>query len=139
MWFNDTDRYGLNATVDWQSILPAGNGWVKLGAEHRPFAISMYHQLHCIIGIRWSLLLSVEADYNKAEAVRSHANHCFNYLRQLLLCKADTTLEPTEVIRLPNGTWGAAASGNDVLHICRDWTRVRDYVERNTAGWPREG
>ncbi|KAJ7448667.1 hypothetical protein B0H11DRAFT_1744105, partial [Mycena galericulata] len=128
MWFNDTERYSIDAINDWKSLFPPGNGWVKLGVEHRPFAISMYHQMHCIEGIRHALLLSATGEDTKSDAARSHANHCFNYLRQLLLCRADTTLEPTHLVTLTNGTRGAAASGNMVLHICRDWTQVRDFV-----------
>jgi hypothetical protein len=133
MWFKDTDRYALNATADWESVLPPGNGWVKLGSEDRPFSISMYHQLHCLNGIRNALSLTI----NDAAAaqVRSHTNHCFNYMRQLLLCKADTTLEPAETVQLPDGTVAAFASGLMVGHICRDWTEVREFIELNTQGW----
>ncbi|KAJ7037254.1 hypothetical protein C8F04DRAFT_1093061 [Mycena alexandri] len=138
MWFNHTDRYTLNATADWRSVLPPGNGWVKLGLGYRPFSISMYHQLHCIIGIRHALYLSAIGEESRAAATRSHSNHCFNYLRQLLLCGADTTLEPTEVLNLPDGRVGAAASGEGVRHVCRDWTQVRSFVERNWQQWPTE-
>ncbi|KAJ7259364.1 hypothetical protein C8J57DRAFT_1185195 [Mycena rebaudengoi] len=138
MWFNQTNRYYLNSTSDWKSVLPPGNGWVKLGPENRPFSISMYHQMHCMIGIRHALYLSSVGYESEAVAARSHTNHCFNYLQQLLLCRADTTLKRTRVIKLPDGRVGAGASGNGVLHICRDWTQVRHFVEENVAQWPKE-
>ncbi|KAK7045129.1 hypothetical protein R3P38DRAFT_3308804 [Favolaschia claudopus] len=138
MWFNHTERYGLGAYEDWKSVLPGGNGWVKLGPESRPFAVSMYHQLHCVIGIRSALYRASINDTEETLVSLGHINHCFNYLRQLLLCRADTTLEPTTVVKFPDGRVGASALGEGVNHVCRDWTQVRRFVEDNWKGWPKE-
>ncbi|KAJ7605960.1 hypothetical protein DFH06DRAFT_254509 [Mycena polygramma] len=132
MWFNATEYYSPNATEEWHSVIPRGHGWVRLGPEKRPFSVSMYHQLHCINGIRRALLLSTS---EKTAHVRSHTNHCFNYLRQLLLCRADTTLEPTKIARIPSGQLAASASGETVLHVCRDWVQIRSFVEENSSQW----
>ncbi|KAJ7245285.1 hypothetical protein C8J57DRAFT_1242281 [Mycena rebaudengoi] len=139
MWFETPERYALNATDDWASTIPRGHGWVKLGPDHRPFAVTMYHQLHCIDGIRQYLLLSSKGEHSKAKNSKIHASHCFNYLRQLLLCGADITLEPTALVTLGHGKMGEGASGEGVPHTCRDWTQVRSMVEENSSQWVKWG
>ena len=136
MVFNDTDHYQLNASDQWRSLIPQGHGWVHLGPTKRPFAVSMYHQFHCLISIRAIIFNAKEKpDSVAAAAASSHTNHCFSYIRQLLMCGADATLEPTVIVDLPNGKQGAAASGNDVVHQCSDWVQVRDYVEQDFREW----
>ncbi|GBE89059.1 hypothetical protein SCP_1500610 [Sparassis crispa] len=53
---NTTHRYGLTADDDWGTIFPNGNGWVRLGPDGRAFAVSMYHQLHCLDAIRVAMV-----------------------------------------------------------------------------------
>nr|GAT56699.1 predicted protein [Mycena chlorophos] len=128
MNFSWTDRYSIEADEEWASLIPYGHGWVRLGVEKEAFAVSMYHQLHCLNGIRTALLIPREGHTPQLE---SHTNHCFNYLRQLLLCKLDTTLEPTIIAPAGEGKVKASASGENVVHICRDWAQVRRFVENN--------
>ncbi|KAF7312836.1 hypothetical protein MKEN_00967500 [Mycena kentingensis (nom. inval.)] len=127
MMFVTPDFYALNASLHWASLIPCGHGWVRLGEAREPFAVSMYHQIHCLNGIR-SALLSPPSE--RTPHGDGHMNHCFNYLRQLLVCRADTTLEPTQIIR-KDGKVFAAASGEGVVHKCRDWTQIRRFVEDN--------
>lgn len=132
--FNDTTSYGLHDVQQWQTVFPRGGGWVNLGPETRPFSVSMFHQLHCLNGIRHAISQSSAAACNNTTVdpkIRGHTNHCFNFLRQALLCKADTTLEPTTIVDLPKGAHGAAASGNGVLHRCVDYRSVYRFLERN--------
>lgn len=60
-----------------------------------------------------------------------HALHCLTYLRQLVLCSADTTLERAFEAKNVDGRITRAAYGMDITHQCRDWTQVRKYVEDN--------
>ncbi|KAF7345935.1 Hydrolase-4 domain-containing protein [Mycena venus] len=39
---------GPNAREIWATSSSKGFGYVRLGSEHRAFAISMFHQLHCM-------------------------------------------------------------------------------------------
>ncbi|KAH8101717.1 hypothetical protein BXZ70DRAFT_999655 [Cristinia sonorae] len=66
-----------------------------------------------------------------------HATHCLNYLRQTILCSADVTLEP-EVVEGSRDV----GEGVGVVHVCCDWSKVYDFVEKNEAEWEaalREG
>ncbi|KAJ7048673.1 hypothetical protein C8F01DRAFT_1266804 [Mycena amicta] len=128
MTFMSTEFYALDANEEWASLIPYGHGWVRLGMQREPFAVSMYHQLHCLESIRLALL---HGHQNPSPQLKSHTNHCFNYLRQLLLCKADMTLEPTNITRIASGKLLASASGEDVVHVCKDWVQVRRFVEAN--------
>jgi hypothetical protein len=99
-------------------------------SEQDAYAVSMYHQLHCLNSMRYDLLMSRTAREADTKEL-AHAHHCYNYIRQGLLCKADITLEPTKKIMFDNGQIGAAASGSGVTHICRNWVQIREYMESN--------
>ena len=55
----------------------------------------------------------------------------FRYLREFILCNADTTLEESYLIVHENGFKEHGATGMDMIHRCKDWTTVRDYLEDN--------
>ncbi|KAJ3742322.1 hypothetical protein DFH05DRAFT_1461447 [Lentinula detonsa] len=139
MMFNETDHYDFFSTEEWRTLIPKGHGWVHLGSQRRPFAVTMYHQFHCLLSIRQALedvILNQTSQYEAGHS--SHTNHCFSYLRQGLLCKSDTTLEPTMPVDLLGNKHGAAASGSGVLHKCMDWVKVRNYVEDNYLIFAKE-
>ena len=50
-----------------------------------------------------------------------HVNHCFDYLRQAILCSADLALEGI------NGTEGATGWG--VPHLCRNLDEVNGFMD----------
>ncbi|EFR05193.1 hypothetical protein MGYG_08207 [Nannizzia gypsea CBS 118893] len=52
-----------------------------------------------------------------------HMRHCFDYLRQGLMCAADSTLEPVDT-RLGGVTgWGDE-------RVCRDYAALKDWAEK---------
>ncbi|KAK1856289.1 hypothetical protein CCHR01_01037 [Colletotrichum chrysophilum] len=51
-----------------------------------------------------------------------HLDHCFDYLRQSLMCFADPTLEESPVHKEPG--WNAT-------HACNDWDRLFDWAKTN--------
>ncbi|KAJ7022735.1 hypothetical protein C8F04DRAFT_1137192 [Mycena alexandri] len=115
----DSARYGLsdfNAYADWRTtdLFPRSNGFVKLGPEGRTFGIAMFHQMHCLQRIRTAI---VQGDPGH------HTRHCLNLLRQTVLCASDTTLDP---LNSAKGT-----DGLGIVHVCRDWEKVYDFVEEN--------
>ncbi|KAH0828814.1 hypothetical protein J3R83DRAFT_3262 [Lanmaoa asiatica] len=127
MFPEDTVHYPINgddALQQWETQFPTlGKGWVCLGPERRPFALTMYHELHCLGRLRLALEDGVNRTY---EAQDEHVQHCLNYLRMMALCRADVTLEP--VID--------ASLSVDLTqpHLCRDWVQVYDEASRN---WER--
>ncbi|KAF7971434.1 hypothetical protein HWV62_28575 [Athelia sp. TMB] len=117
--------FGLSDTEAWPTwrstdYFPVANGFVRLGPKGRAFGISMFHQMHCLQMMRAAVL-----DNSKAN---SHTRHCFNLLRQAVLCAADTTLDPLDAV---DENSNVGADGVGVVHQCRDWEKVYDYVIEN--------
>ncbi|PYI02569.1 hypothetical protein BO78DRAFT_324687 [Aspergillus sclerotiicarbonarius CBS 121057] len=128
--FHDDPSYyrmeGLTATAEWNAIRPPGNGFVFLGEEHYAFGVSMWHQMHCLNHIRAVLVNGDDGS--------DHTEHCFHYLRQGILCAADTTLEAGGTsMKLPNGD--QVATGVGTVHTCRDWRQVYDWMEAKHEQW----
>ncbi|TCD66352.1 hypothetical protein EIP91_001456 [Steccherinum ochraceum] len=116
----------MQSDMDWSSILPKPwNGFFSLGPNNRPFATSLYHQLHCLDQIRTSFVRS-NVD---AETMR-HVEHCLRYLKDVLLCHADITVEPAEWMEVGGNTM-PGTDGDGVVHSCRDWDKVKEFVEEH--------
>ncbi|KZP07647.1 hypothetical protein FIBSPDRAFT_795302 [Athelia psychrophila] len=122
MAFNDSepymDIYDPDAGPVWDANLPAGRGYIKLGQHPELFGVTMFHQMHCLVRLR--------AVFAGDKDESGHVKHCFNYLRQAILCNADTTLEPGKTVHEHGHE--AVMGGYDTLHQCRDWTQVWDYM-----------
>ncbi|PQE29572.1 Tat pathway signal sequence protein [Rutstroemia sp. NJR-2017a BBW] len=111
--FSEHDEYeNLSHSHDalWDSLLPQTGGFVlrldENGTQHK-YGISMYHSLHCLIMMR----SAIQGLYREIERLNGGENmagdhdhgehgdpthwlHCFDYLRQIILCAADGTIEP---------------------------------------------
>ena len=121
----DTDRYGMHDDNDWASVIPVGHGFVKLDDY---YAVSMYHQMHCLNSFR--KMFNGRND-SRAGHDSLHVVHCLSYLRQMVLCNADVTLEPAFAAQNVDGRKTQAAYGAGVTHQCNDWVQVREFVETN--------
>ncbi|OCH90271.1 hypothetical protein OBBRIDRAFT_731097 [Obba rivulosa] len=110
--------YYSSAEREWESIFPAGGGFVRLGPDQRPFGFTLFHQLHCLSRIREAV---------NARKPTQHVHHCLNYLRQTILCDANPTLEP--IIPILN----ELDVNSEVPRVCMDWTEVYRLAEENHA------
>lgn len=128
MFVEDTQHYQLDNHSEWESLIPRSGGFVHLGPDYVPYGLSMFHQFHCLDMIRTSLL-SVSASQNASLPLPIHTKHCLGYLRQMILCAADTHLEPV----IPY--FPAKAVDSSGLHRCRDWEDVYTEVEKNEKEW----
>lgn len=129
-----------NTSRNWMAILPGQVGYIRLGAFHRVFAISIFHQLHCLVQIA-GLLADMDPDSAPSTALPNwedqnhsgHVQHCFNYIRQNILCGADETKE--------DGGWMCrdfkAFRTDGRERSCRDWSTVYKVVEERHEEWLR--
>ncbi|KAH7915141.1 hypothetical protein BJ138DRAFT_1142421 [Hygrophoropsis aurantiaca] len=131
----DTKRYGISnpqAWSEWRNtdLFPNGNGFVKLGEQGRSFGVSMFHQMHCMQMIRKAII--------HPDTASTHTHHCLNLIRQAILCASDTTLDPINVET--DGTL-KGTDGIGVVHVCRDWEKVYDFVRENhkRSEWNKTG
>ncbi|KAJ7440293.1 hypothetical protein B0H11DRAFT_545345 [Mycena galericulata] len=123
-------HYNIIDDAAWGTLVPPNRGRVKLGEQE--FDVGMYTDLECLDTIRAAYVQMRDGAQVRSEA----AEACLGHLRQAILCTADITLEPAEVICRDDGECpvsGAVASGEFVDHRCRDWTQVRTFVEENQA------
>lgn len=130
----DSDRYGLHDDNDWASVTPLGHGFVKFGEDF--YALSMYHQIHCLNGFRRMFNRNRTTPYTEHDEL--HTLHCLSYLRQLVLCSADVTLEPAFSVIDKRGKKSKGVYGVGVTHECRDWVEVRQFAENNYELWKEE-
>ncbi|KXS95771.1 hypothetical protein AC578_1735 [Pseudocercospora eumusae] len=86
------------------------------------YLLESYHQLHCLKIVRRVFLESLD-DKPLSWPVQ-HARHCFDYFRQFIMCHADNT---------PLYTQGKHTSGDGQVHMCRDWSALRDYATERSA------
>ncbi|EPQ57616.1 hypothetical protein GLOTRDRAFT_137892 [Gloeophyllum trabeum ATCC 11539] len=130
----DAEHFDLWNDTEWGALFPT-SGFVPLPAPQNQttFLISMTHQLHCLDVIRVGFLT------NRTGAAE-HVQHCLRYLRQAVLCYADTTLEEDEPAWFPEERrWRHGGSGVGSVHRCRDWTVVNRYLREHLpppVDWP---
>ncbi|KAK5679722.1 hypothetical protein LTS10_007670 [Elasticomyces elasticus] len=139
----------------WSLIAPLGDGFILLpnstaqGIYDLPlgqstsrgqiYDISVFHQLHCLANIRRHLFAMKtaldEADQHElsAHALQPHDDHvyhCFDYIRQALMCAGDTTIEwprtETDGSRFAVDGWG-------ITHECKDWSAIMEFMEQNSV------
>lgn len=97
------------------------------------YSMTVFHQLHCLAMIKTELNRQT-LRYPAPEHTHENANHiphCFDYIRQGLMCAGDMTLEKAKVnadgvrIRDVNG-WG-------VEHECKNWDDVMRWSEKHRS------
>ena len=110
-------HYQPNDSAEWASLFPAGSGgFVRLGPARRPFGFALFHQMHCLVRIRRAMA---------TRHLTGHVHHCFNYLRQAILCEANPAVEPVIPIL------GRRSVNAEIPHTCRDWSQVYAFAEAN--------
>ncbi|KAM7195936.1 protein of unknown function (DUF3328) domain containing protein [Naviculisporaceae sp. PSN 640] len=139
----DPEKYNLspNQGVPINSVLQSGPN---------AYIISAFHQLHCLMLLhRFHVTMltahmsndnnftTVDANGKLEKAPlltddeTNHAEHCFIYLRQGVLCSGDTTLEQPDMDGLHVGHNPLHGWGTE--HVCRDWDVLSAWAEENAA------
>ncbi|KUJ06496.1 uncharacterized protein LY89DRAFT_769397 [Mollisia scopiformis] len=81
------------------------------------YMMSVFHQLHCVS------YLAEHYQTELTQEVAHHTAHCFDYIRQAIMCAADTTLEgKTE-----------AGPGFGHEHVCKDYDEVLAWANEHTV------
>ncbi|KAB8259680.1 hypothetical protein BDV32DRAFT_56085 [Aspergillus pseudonomiae] len=124
----------------WESILPShgfiaidrdfarSHGWhesMYLPSDHSKgvYLLEAYHYLHCLKILRKTMWEAVDGrPYTHSPG--AHINHCFDALRQYVVCNADST---------PLYTFGDFTAGDSQVHQCKPWAQLREYATKHTA------
>ncbi|GKT92641.1 hypothetical protein CT0861_06184 [Colletotrichum tofieldiae] len=121
----------------WGNLMPPGRGFVVVRNQtalpdmpslHQDLPeqhalVSVYHQLHCLWSTKESYFRLRDGLAEDTDEL--HLSHCWDYLRQTIMCAADTTLE-----WMPNPTQ-EISKGWGYRHECRSWDEIYDWTARN--------
>jgi len=124
--FDCSTRYALNtsnAGEIWdKSTDTRSGGFVRLGPDRRVFAVSMFHELHCVTAINRALNGTTHTS-----GMDVHMGHCLNYLRMFIQCNADATEEP--VVKI--STLKSRGCAPSFIRRCSNWNTLYDFVSSN--------
>ncbi|EME42940.1 hypothetical protein DOTSEDRAFT_24940 [Dothistroma septosporum NZE10] len=126
------ERYTLPPPLRWDLDDPRPIGSM--------YSISVFHQIHCLDGILRAFLhdkVTVPKGNAHSNAVEDdiHIFHCFDYLRQAVMCHGDTALEGADEYEVAEGkdVWSYGTYGIGTTHLCKDWDAVYDYAAWSLA------
>ncbi|RAL00022.1 oxidase ustYa family protein [Aspergillus ibericus CBS 121593] len=99
--------------------------------DYFPVLISVFHELHCLDSIRHLYYGHVEGFsedpiINKAILAPGHIDHCFDSLRQTIMCNADISPVPYQWVE----SRGKAMGSLGVPHTCRDYDALLEWAMR---------
>ncbi|KAI1492442.1 hypothetical protein F5X96DRAFT_667795 [Biscogniauxia mediterranea] len=146
--FERDESYAPNNTAEffseevlqrWNDLMPVGMGfvWVNdtkqyhdlptpiMWPDKTVFTTSATHQLHCLFAIVQTYS-GLTSGHEIPDDHHWHMIHCFDYMRQAIMCSADMALEGLETT-FPDHNGGS--DGWDSKHVCRDWNQVKSYLE----------
>ncbi|KAI0541797.1 hypothetical protein GGR58DRAFT_387136 [Xylaria digitata] len=129
----------------WLDIVPKGLGYLevkhpeeydnlptKLAIFEDQFVVttSMTHQLHCLYAIAEAYSALTSDTTRVPKETPWHLTHCFDYIRQGIMCCGDVALEG-EQTTFPEGFEGS--DGWDARHVCKDYDQILEYLNENRA------
>lgn len=129
MSMEETTRYSLTnpeGSDEWLWAGPVGDQEVRLGPNNRFFSLAFTHELHCMQ--RMFGILQREEAIPEDEA--GHSTHCLNVLRHSVLCGADITLEPPDVL-----TRNISSERFIADYQCVDWQAMYKAMRKNWLEW----
>lgn len=117
----------------WASLFPKHGGFFRhpILAKQRS-AFSVFHQLHCLNGIRegyWSLYqamhneTAIDDDSMPMMGSPPHLRHCVDLIRQALICQLDLTREVKD-------EEAGGVHGFGIQHVCKNWQGLMSWVEQ---------
>ncbi|KAF4836122.1 Oxidase ustYa [Colletotrichum siamense] len=123
----------------WTKLIPMGKRWINVTADtdEIPYypgmdrsvpkqraLVAVFHQLHCLYMTRSGYFAARDGKLSTVNT--THLSHCWDYLRQSIMCSGDTTLE-----WLPPK--GVGSTGWGYQHTCRDYEALYIYAEQHRS------
>ncbi|EFY97814.2 hypothetical protein MAA_06597 [Metarhizium robertsii ARSEF 23] len=107
--------------------------------DHFPVLISVFHEMHCLDSIRHIYFghtkgFDQNPVINEAILAPEHIDHCFDSLRQTLMCGGDVAPMPYKWVEERKKALGHL----DVQHTCRDYEALLEWAgrpEHDITGW----
>jgi len=130
----------LHTLHNWIELSADGRGYIKINDSEyfnlgQPYEmkvnssysepvymVSVFHQLHCLSYLVQTYQTAFDGT-NLTKEVAHHAAHCFDYIRQSIMCAADTSLEgKTDA----GPGWGSK-------HECTDYDLLLSWANKHTV------
>lgn len=96
------------------------------------YVLAVFHQMHCLYHMQAymdTLAMQIRAgNMTLDEHKLKHNDHCFNYLRNAVMCAADTTLEG-QIVRDDHDPSVPGTDGTGAMHVCKNWDEVVRWAE----------
>ncbi|KAK0622615.1 hypothetical protein B0T14DRAFT_425987 [Immersiella caudata] len=136
-WSNETT---LKTLHNWIPLSARARGYVQVADRDRydlgepyitavsrdeqgpAYMMGVFHQLHCLSYLIEHFQMGYQGDKLEKE-VAHHSAHCFDYIRQALMCAADTNLEGKSET---GPGWGSK-------HECKDYDAVLKWANEHGA------
>ncbi|KAI5867933.1 hypothetical protein GGS23DRAFT_2514 [Durotheca rogersii] len=145
---NTSEFFTEETRRKWLDLVPKGLGYLQIENpdqyDNLPAALASYpdrfvvtssvtHQLQCLHSIAeaYSALSSSGGSRAPAESA-ARLSHCFDYLRQGILCSGDVALEGS-ASHSSSSASADSPDGWDAKHVCKNYPEVREYLEQNRA------
>ncbi|KAK1957580.1 hypothetical protein LY78DRAFT_726910 [Colletotrichum sublineola] len=122
----------------WTNLIPMGKGWINVTREQasqlpdlpkldrslpdQKALLSVFHQMHCLYMTRAGFFAARDGRMDTVNT--THLYHCWDYLRQAIMCAGDTTLEWKPADDIGSTGWG-------YQHVCKDYTTLFNFAEAN--------
>ncbi|KAL1792652.1 hypothetical protein ACET3X_009159 [Alternaria dauci] len=137
--YNTSEFFKPEVLRAWNELLPVGMGFQSVPDPENyhdlptpivwpnatVFTTSMTHQLHCLYAVV-AVYSGMTSGHELEEDHHWHMIHCFDYMRQAIMCSADMALEGLETT-FPDHNGGS--DGWDSKHVCKDPKKVRERLE----------
>ncbi|KAJ4991604.1 hypothetical protein SVAN01_02985 [Stagonosporopsis vannaccii] len=142
--YNTSDFFKPEVLEAWNELIPVGMGFQHIkrpelyhdlptpivwDQNKTVFTTSMTHQLHCLYAVV-EVYSGLTSNTKLPEDHHWHMIHCFDYMRQAIMCSADLALEGLETT-FPDHNGGS--DGWDSKHVCRDYSQVKKHLEKVRA------
>ncbi|MCJ1312976.1 hypothetical protein MMC25_006652 [Agyrium rufum] len=115
----------------WAELQPNGGLVNHPYDDTKAAGLSAFHQIHCIDAIRRTYYALLEGTTDPdVEDPFYHSRHCFDYLRQSVMCAGDMTIEMEGFEA--NGT-SKGITGIGAEHRCVDWDALVDWAAESFA------
>jgi len=155
--FAEEKIYGMKSNPEsdaaWNQLLPPGRGFVYVPdweeydlppGQDTPwgmiYSTALYHQVHCLGQIRkyaWMMVDAISSNNStQLEAVKEHVTgadhpdhlyHCFDYLRQSLMCCGDMAMEWP---RTEENGERYVVDGWNIPHECKSRNGIEEYMRK---------
>ncbi|KAM7196215.1 protein of unknown function (DUF3328) domain containing protein [Rhypophila sp. PSN 637] len=136
---NSSEFFTDEVLDKWNNLMPVGMGFVWVNDTHKyhdlptpidwpdktVFTTSVTHQLHCLFAMVQTYS-GLKSNHPIPDDHHWHMVHCFDYMRQAIMCSADMALEGLETT-FPDHNGGS--DGWDSKHVCKDYNQVKNYLE----------